>query len=269
MLRIAHGQKIQNYKLMNIQFPTHIDWRTWIKRWDRMQDLYIPDRIERFDAIVQLMSATQRKVSRVLDVGCGTGSVMLHILKAFPDASVWGIDFDPTLLALAQKRLTKFGGRVKLVEADLRKRHWTELFRSPFNAIVSATALHWFSQQQLSRLYKEFARILKPGGIFLNADHAGSPCKQIQKTWQTQRHIHTQNYEKKGIDDWNGFWLAYGKALKTDVRNFRKKLTGRWVGSEQGLPLEWHFDKLKTSGFEAIDCFWRRDYDAVYGGIKK
>ena len=254
---------------MNIQFPTHIDWRCWIRRWDRMQDLYIPDRIERFEIIIQLISDSQHKVSRVLDVGCGTGSVMLHILKAFPDASVWGIDFDPTLLALAQKRLTKFGDRVKLVEADLRKSGWPLLVDGPFNAIVSATALHWFSPQQLSRLYMQFALILKPGGIFLNADHAGSPCKQIQKNWQTRRCIHTRNCKKKGVDDWDSFWNGYGQILKVDIRKFRRKLMGDWVGSEQGLPLEWHFDKLKTSSFEAIDCFWRQDYDAVYGGIKK
>jgi hypothetical protein len=44
---------------------------------------------------------------------------------------------------------------------------------------------------------------------------------------------------------------------------------GPWVGSEQGLPLKWHFEQLKTAGFEAVDCFWRLDCDAIYGGIRK
>ena len=238
---------------MKKQIPTHIDWRNWIKRWDRMQDLYIPARKERFEIIVQLIADTQRRVSRVLDIGCGTGSVMLSILQAFPAAEVWGIDFDATLLALAQKRLVKFGGRAKLVEADLRKTGWTGLVRSPFDAVVSATALHWFDPAQLSRLYKQFAQVLKPGGIFLNADHAGSDCEQIQKDWQNQRRLHTKKYKNDGADDWDDFWHAYGQALKVDIKNFRKKLMGPWVGSEQGRPLEWHFEKLKAGGFEAID----------------
>jgi ubiquinone/menaquinone biosynthesis C-methylase UbiE len=254
---------------MNVEFASNIDWRTWIKRWDKMQDRYIPARKERFETIIGLIANTRPNTSKILDIGCGTGSLMLPILKAFPKAEVWGIDFDTTLLALAEKRLAKFGSRVKLIEADLRKNNWTEFVGGQYDAIVSATTLHWFSPAQLSRLYKQFAQTLKPSGILLNADHAGSPCKQIQKGWQNQRHRFARKYKNSRIDDWDGFWNAYGRTLKINVRAFRKKLTGDWVGSEQGLPLEWHFEKLKTAGFIAIDCFWRLDYDAIYGGIRK
>ena len=269
MLRTPDRQKIRVLKLMNVSIPKHIDWRRWIRRWDRMQDLYIPARKDRFGIIVRLIADSQRKVSRVLDIGCGTGSLMVPILQEFPAAEVWGVDFDATLLALAQNRLAKFGGRVKLVRADLRKKGWTDIVGEPFDAIVSATALHWFSPAQLSRLYKQFAGILKPGGIFLNADHAGSRCEGIQKDWQDQRNSHMRKYKNSGSDDWDGFWQAYGQALKVDIGKFRKELTGSWVGSELGLPLQWHFEKLKASGFEAVDCFWRLEFDAIYGGIRK
>ena len=254
---------------MKIQFLTHIDWQTWIRRWDRMQDFYIPARKERFEIIVRLIGASQRKVSRVLEIGCGTGSLMMPILQEFPTAEVWGVDFDSTLLVLAEKRLAGFGERAKLVRGDLRKQNWTQLVGRPFDAVVSATALHWFSPSQLSRLYKQFARILKPGGIFLNADHAGSRSKKIQKSWEDHKNRSTRKDKESNADDWEGFWRAYGKVLKVDIGNFRKKLMGPWVGSEQGLPLEWHFEKLKAGGFEAVDCFWRLDYDAVYGGIRR
>lgn len=234
-----------------------------------MQGRYIPARRERFEIIVQLIAATQRKVSRVLDIGCGTGSLMLPILKAFPAAEICGVDFDPMLLALAEKRLAKFGGRAKLIEVDLRKRGWTRFIHGPFDAVVSATSLHWFGPLQLGRLYKQFAQILKQGGIFLNADHAGSRCKRVQKGWEARRRRLVFKNKKGDVDDWDGFWLAYGRAMKVDIKRFRKKLMGRWVGSEQGLPLQWHFEKLRASGFEEIDCFWRLDYDAIYGGIRR
>ena len=183
---------------MNVSIPKHIDWRPWIKRWDRMQDFYIPARKERFEIIVQLIADSQRKISRVLDIGCGTGSLMMPVLQKFPAAEVWGVDFDATLLVLAKNRLAKFGERVKLVRADLRKKGWTGIVGGPFDAIVSATALHWFSPAQLSRLYKQFAGILKPGGIFLNADHAGSCNEEILKEWQNQRNLYWQNRKKNG-----------------------------------------------------------------------
>jgi ubiquinone/menaquinone biosynthesis C-methylase UbiE len=234
-----------------------------------MQDRYIPARKERFETIVRLIADTQQKVSRVLDIGCGTGSLMLPILETFPSAEVCGIDFDPLLLALAERRLAKFGDRVRLIDADLRKQNWLSFLPTPFDAVVSATALHWFSSQQLCRLYKQFALILRPCGIFLNADHAGSPCERVQKDWETQSRRLARKYEKSSTDDWDGFWRAYGQALKVDIQKFRKKLIGHWVGSEQGMPLQWHFEKLRASGFEAIDCFWRLDYDAIYGGIRR
>lgn len=254
---------------MNVSIPKHTDWQAWIKRWDLMQDFYIPARKERFEIVVQLIADSQREVSRVLDVGCGTGSLMLPILQKFPAAEIWGIDFDATLLTLAERRLAKFGGSAKLVRADLRKKGWTDIVGGPFDAIVSATALHWFSPAQLAQLYKQFAGILKPGGIFLNADHAGSRCEGIQKDWQGQRNRYTRKYESSVSDDWDGFWRAYGKAIKVDIGKFRKELMGSWVGSEMGQPLEWHFEKLKASGFEAVDCFWRLEFDAIYGGIRK
>ena len=92
MLRTPDGQKIRVLKLMNVSIPKHIDWRPWIKRWDRMQDFYIPARKERFEIIVQLIADSQRKISRVLDIGCGTGSLMMPVLQKFPAAEVWGVD---------------------------------------------------------------------------------------------------------------------------------------------------------------------------------
>jgi ubiquinone/menaquinone biosynthesis C-methylase UbiE len=234
-----------------------------------MQDRYIPARKERFETIIQLITATQQKVSKVLDIGCGTGSLMLPILETFPIAEVWGIDFDPMLLALAEKRLAKFDSRARLVEADLRKQNWLINVPASFDAVVSATTLHWFSSEQLGQLYKQFASVLKKGGIFLNADHAGSSYKRIQKDWETQRSRLARKYRKSNADNWDGFWHAYGQALKVDIKKFRRKLIGHWVGSEQGLPLQWHFEKLKSGGFESIDCYWRLDYDAIYGGIRQ
>ena len=254
---------------MEISIPKDIDWRGWIKRWDLMQDFYIPARKERFETIVQLIADSQRKVSRVLDIGCGTGSLMLPVLESFAKAEVWGVDFDMTLLMLAKKRLSRFSKRVKLIKADLRNPNWLKLIPANFDAVISATALHWFSPPQLNRLYKQFANILAYGGIFLNADHAGSCCRGIQKDWEDRRNHHTRKYKNSSVDDWDGFWRAYGRALKIDVAKFRMELMGTWVGSEMGQPLQWHFEKLKASGFVEIDCFWRLDYDAIYGGIRK
>ena len=254
-------------KVGDIKFPAGINWRSWIERWDRMQDYYVARRAERFELMVRLIANTQQVVSRVLDIGCGTGSLMLPILERFPKAEVYGIDFDATLLALAEKRLAEFGERVHLIHADIRDKSWTKLVPAPIDAAVSATALHWLSQEQLARFYGRLAKILRPDGIFLNADHVGSKSLSIQKGWEQNREKMLNQQRDDSADDWESFWDAYGRALKIDIKKYRRKLTEPWEGSEEGLPLQWHFEKLTESGFKAVDCFWRCDCDAIYGGI--
>jgi SAM-dependent methyltransferase len=256
-------------KVPQIKLPVDVDCCYWIERWDSMQGRYILRRKERFALMVRLMGDTQEVVSRVLDIGCGTGSLMLPVLENFPKAEVYGIDFDPTLLALAEKRLAEFGGRARLVQMDLRDESWLKHVPNPMDAAVSATALHWFSPQQLARVYGQLGQILCPGGIFLNADHVSSGCSSIQEAWQQHREQILKRQGDSGTDSWEGFWDAYGQVLKIDIKEFRGKLTGPWEGSEEGLPLEWHFEKLRASGFEAVDCFWRLDCDAIYGGIRR
>jgi hypothetical protein len=64
-------------------------------------------------------------------------------------------------------------------------------------------------------------------------------------------------------DDWDGFWDAYLHALGAAPRK-----AGGWEGGvEVGLPLAWHLDVLRACGFRAVDCFWRCDCDAIYGGV--
>ena len=251
-----------------IKFPEEFDWQMWINRWDRMQERYIAKRSERFEIMVQLLRETQGSIRRILDLGCGTGSLMLEMLKAFPDAKVFGIDFDPTLLPLARKRLGSSGNRVHIILDDLRQPNWLEQIPEPIDAVVSATALHWMHPDELINLYGQLAKILRPGGIFLNADHVGSVNNQIQKAWQ--KHQEESRNQEENCETWEGFWADYMAALGLGTTQVCQRVLGGWEGGiEDGMPLKWHFDKLKDAGFESVDCFWRYDCDAIYGGIRQ
>ncbi|MBN2454979.1 MAG: class I SAM-dependent methyltransferase [Sedimentisphaerales bacterium] len=251
---------------MNIKFPDDIHWRYWVECWDSMQERYIACRKERFELIVRLIADTQNTITRVLDIGCGTGSLMLSVLQKFLQTEVYGIDFDPTLLVLAEKRLAKFGRQVHFTQTDLRAESWLQSVPVPIDAAISATALHWLNAEHLSQLYCQLAGILRPGGIFLNADHLCSSSPAIQTGWEKHREQMLREQKDGDAYDWDGFWQAYGRALNVDINQFRSKFT--WEGSEEGLPIEWHFEKLRACGFEAVDCFWRCDCDAIYGAIR-
>src|SRR5580658_4938553 len=94
--------------------------RDWIDRWDRQQEVYMPDREERFTALIDAVEAgAGRPDPLVLDLGCGPGSLSVRLLDRIPAASVLAIDADPLLLALGQ---AAYAGRpgLRFAEGDLR-----------------------------------------------------------------------------------------------------------------------------------------------------
>jgi SAM-dependent methyltransferase len=228
--------------------------------------------------------------ARVVDLGCGPGSLMEAVLDALPQAEVWGIDFDPAALLLARARLAGYGGRAHLALADLRTPTWRDGLPDKVDAVISATALHWLRPAPLAALYGQVAVLLRPGGLFLNADHVGSDWPPLQVAWERYRAEMRAARDEDGADEanknsadansgsaepWDEFWTAYTSALGTDATEFLSaeadaRVLGGWKGGvEQGLPLAWHFDALREAGFDAVDCFWRCDCDAIYGGIKQ
>ncbi len=251
-----------------IRIPPELDWKAFVERWDRMQERYLVRRTERFAVIVRMIRATQAPVTRVLDLGCGPGSLTLQLLEQFPEAQAVGIDFDPTLLLLAQFRLARFGARAVLISADLRSPAWHARVPAPFDAVVSATALHWLTPEHLASVYKQAAQVLRPGGIFLNADHVANENPLIQQAWDKHRDELRAPAGTVEADDWEGFWKAYGRALEIDTTELHRRIGGGERGVENGLPLAWHFHALKQSGLGCVDCFWRNDGDAIYGGIR-
>jgi len=106
---------------------------------------------------------------KVLDLAGGTGTIALRTLARFRDAQVTVVDQDPVLLALAGASLD---GRAGIIVADLGHPSWTEaLPHHAYDAVLTATALHWLDPDRLAVLYGEIRGVLRAGGVFANADH--------------------------------------------------------------------------------------------------
>jgi SAM-dependent methyltransferase len=195
---------------------------------------------------------------------------MQPFLDAFPDAEIYGIDFDPVLLPLAQERLRSYEAHARLIFADLRADGWRAQVPSSVDAVMSATALHWLTEVQLSSLYRQLSSLVRSGGLFVNADHVASRRPEVQKFWEQSREQMRRLEAKQDGEDWDGFWEAYGQALGlSGQRRITERVLGGWEGGvEEGLPLEWHFAELTTSGFSHPECFWRCDCDAIYGAFR-
>ncbi|MDO5092799.1 MAG: methyltransferase domain-containing protein [Propionibacteriaceae bacterium] len=136
--------------------------------WYAQQAAVVELRDPRVQAVLEAirdMPATRGV--RVLDLGCGSGTLCNAIAEAFPDAQVIGIDHDPILLRLGQET-NRHGDRVRLLQMDLRHPAWTRhLGNQRFDIVVSATDLRWLSPDDLVRLYLSLPEVIERGGVFL------------------------------------------------------------------------------------------------------
>ncbi|SCK26018.1 MULTISPECIES: class I SAM-dependent methyltransferase [Streptomyces] len=110
---------------------------------------------------------------RLLDVGCGWGSMVLHAVQHYGVEAV-GVTISEEQAALARKRLAEAGCTDR---AEIRVQDYREIDDGPFDTISSiGMAEHVGSAQYLA-----YARILhsllKPGGRLLNHQIARRPLK--------------------------------------------------------------------------------------------
>lgn len=100
----------------------------------------------------------------VLEVGCGRG-VGIEILLALGAAHITGFDLDPKMIALAEKRIAKFGDRARVFAGD------AEAIDAPdagFDAVVDYGIIHHIPNWP--EALREIARVLRPGGAFYFED---------------------------------------------------------------------------------------------------
>lgn len=97
-----------------------------------------PDSETVIEAALSLLPDRTR-VRRILDLGVGSGCLLLTLLKEFPRAEGVGLEASEAALAVAQSNADALGltRRTKLVLGDWRRPGWEEPLGTPFDLVVS------------------------------------------------------------------------------------------------------------------------------------
>jgi len=103
------------------------------------------------------------KALSILDVGTGTGYFALLLSRQ--GHTVTGIDLTPAMLEEARKNCEDFGISAEFLEMDAQSLSFED---HSFDAVISRN-LTW-TLPDPERAYREWLRVLKPGGILLNFD---------------------------------------------------------------------------------------------------
>jgi ubiquinone/menaquinone biosynthesis C-methylase UbiE len=107
---------------------------------------------------------------RILDLGCGTGTLAVLIKTAEPEAKVFGLDPDPAMLERGAAKADRAGVRISFERRFADELGAPEDPESCYDKVVSSLMFHHLDSEAKRRALKGIMAWLRPGGTLHIAD---------------------------------------------------------------------------------------------------
>ena len=118
-----------------------------------------------------LDQAALRPGHRVLDIGCGTGSLAVLIKRVHPDVDIVGLDPDPKALARARRKAERASLAIQFDRGFADALPYPE---ASFDRVFSSLMFHHLEENEKKETLREVRRVLRPGGSFHMLDLGGA-----------------------------------------------------------------------------------------------
>jgi ubiquinone/menaquinone biosynthesis C-methylase UbiE len=137
------------------------DWL--LPLYDPMTKLFGLEKARR----VLLDQADLRPGSRVLEIGCGTGSFCVLIKRLHSGIEVLGLDPDPKALARARRKAEQTGVSIQFDQGFSDSLPYDE---GTFDYVFSSMMFHHLKLEEKEKTLREVGRVLKPGALLAMLD---------------------------------------------------------------------------------------------------
>jgi tRNA (cmo5U34)-methyltransferase len=222
-----------------------------------------PYYVEMQDTILDLLALPKDSQPLIVDAGGGSGRLMERVLARWPHATGVVVDQSPPFLALAERRLSRFGERAVCIHARLQD-DWLGQLPRPPRAVVSMSAIHHLTPAEKHTLHRRIVEALEPDGQFLNGDEvrpvADSDYLQLLQHWSAHMRERLADGRIGAV-----FRQAYEKWAHRNIALFGQP---KQSGDDCLQPIDELLADFRKVGFASADAPWQRDLWAVLRGLK-
>jgi ubiquinone/menaquinone biosynthesis C-methylase UbiE len=228
VLREGMRGKRPRYYLQNFHFQSG-GWMTddSARRYDTQVEVLFNGTANatRRQALPQLHEAfagrDQRKL-RLLDIGCGTGRFLDFLKQAWPRLPAFGLDMSEPYIRYAKRHLKRWS-RINLVVGNAES---IPVPNDSQDAVTSLFLFHELPPKVRRIVFRECARVLKPGGRLVLVD---SLQRGDQPDYEGLLELFPQNYHEPYYvsytkEDFNALATSCSLTHVRDVKAFVSKV---------------------------------------------
>ena len=204
----------------------------------------IPHYKEMINALISSIPFEKEDSIKVMDLGCGTGTITKALKQEFNDAQVTCLDLAENMLEMAKIKLDDYKD-INYITGDFY--HFN--FHEKYDVIVSSLALHHLvTDEDKKGFYTKVYEALNSGGVFFNADVVLGTNNYLQELYlEKWKEFMNQSVSMEEIEE---KWIP-----AAEEEDHPSKLVDQ---------LNW----IHNIGFKDIDVIWKYYGGAVYGGYK-
>jgi len=115
---------------------------------------------------------------KILDVGCGTGTLACEIARKYSGVSISGIDISENLINVARRKVKRYRYNIDFRIGSALELPYEE---STFNVVFTTIMFHQLDVNEKRRVVQEIYRILKGNGRYVSAEFGPKADTQLRR----------------------------------------------------------------------------------------